>query len=113
MMNFDMRVKYRGFSFDAGYYYRWLDKFGGSNLDSQGFSELKDDGFFVMAAYMVIPKMLRLSQHIIKYLATMEIRGEQEPGLIFIRGRTVSHGFVYSIFISIKVRSVVYHFHIL
>lgn len=59
MMNFDTGVKYKGFSFDAGYYYRWLDQFGGSNLDSLGFSEIKDEGFLLMTSYMIIPKMLQ------------------------------------------------------
>lgn len=60
MLNFDMGIKYRGFSFDAGYYYRLLDKFGGSNLQTLGFTELKDDGFILMTSYMFIPKMLQV-----------------------------------------------------
>lgn len=59
MMNFDMGVKYKGFSFDAGYYYRWLDKFGGNNLESLDFTDLKDDGFVLMTSYMIIPQMLQ------------------------------------------------------
>ena len=60
MVNFDIGLKYSGFSFDAGYYYRWLDKFGGENLQLLGFTELKDDGFLVQSSYMFIPKVLQL-----------------------------------------------------
>ncbi len=60
MMNFDIGLKYSGFSFDAGYYYRWLNRFGGENLQLLGFTELKDDGFLVQSSYMFIPKALQL-----------------------------------------------------
>jgi hypothetical protein len=60
MTNFDLGIKYKGFSFDAGYYYRWLNKFGGDNLDSLGFTELTDDGFLMLASYMISPKFFQL-----------------------------------------------------
>ncbi len=76
MMNFDIGLKYSGFSFDAGYYYRWLNKFGGDNLQLLGFTEFKDDGFLCsvflydhsrsICSYMLV---------IQRYSATTEIWG--------------------------------------
>ncbi len=60
MTNFDIGMKYKGFSLDAGYYYRWLDKFGGDNLGSLGFTELTDDGFLVLTSYMIVPQFFQL-----------------------------------------------------
>ncbi|MBX7041838.1 MAG: hypothetical protein K1X85_02955 [Ignavibacteria bacterium] len=60
MTNFDIGMKYKGFSLDAGYFYRWLDKFGGDNLGSLGFTELTDDGFLLLSSYMVVPQFFQI-----------------------------------------------------
>ena len=60
MASFDFGIKYRGFSLDGGYYYRWLDKFGGDNLGSLGFNELTDDGFLLLSSYMIVPQFFQL-----------------------------------------------------
>lgn len=60
MASFDFGIKYRGFSLDGGYYYRWLDKFGGDNLGSLGFNELADDGFLLLSSYMIVPQFFQL-----------------------------------------------------
>jgi hypothetical protein len=54
----DVGLKYRGFSFDAEYYWRWLNKFTG--LNTAGLPEIRNHGFQLQASAMAIPKTLQL-----------------------------------------------------
>jgi hypothetical protein len=58
MLDFDGGLKYRGFSLEGEYYWRWLDDFQGPN--TAGLATLFDHGFQLQAAAMVIPRTLQL-----------------------------------------------------
>ena len=53
--------KYRGFSFNAEYFARWLQNFGTSEGLPLPHSSLFDDGFFAEGGYMLVPKKLELN----------------------------------------------------
>lgn len=57
MLALDAGVKYRGWSLDGEYYFRWIDDF-----DVEGFvpvTELYDTGFQVQASTMLLPRTLQ------------------------------------------------------
>jgi hypothetical protein len=53
----DVGLKYHGFSFDAEYYWRWLNNFTG--LNTAGLTEIRNHGFQLQASAMAIPKTLQ------------------------------------------------------
>ena len=58
MFDVDGGLKYRGFSLEGEYYWRWLDNFKGPG--TQGLPQLFDHGFQVQGSAMVIPRTLQL-----------------------------------------------------
>ncbi len=63
-------VKYRGFSLDGEYYWRWVDNFSTIGPNPLSVSDLKDDGFQIQASAMLIPQTLQV------YLAGSKIYGQ-------------------------------------
>ncbi|HEX7288739.1 MAG TPA: hypothetical protein VF532_21320 [Candidatus Angelobacter sp.] len=53
----DVGLKYHGFSFDAEYYWRWLNNFTGAGV--VGLPEIRNHGFQLQASAMAIPKSLQ------------------------------------------------------
>jgi hypothetical protein len=53
----DVGLKYHGFSFDAEYYWRWLNNFTGPG--TAGLREIFNHGFQLQASAMAIPKTLQ------------------------------------------------------
>ena len=58
MFDVDGGLKYRGFSLEGEYYWRWLDDFKGPG--TQGLPQLFDRGFQLQGAAMVVPRTLQL-----------------------------------------------------
>lgn len=58
MFDVDGGLKYRGFSLEGEYYWRWLDNFKGPG--TQGLPQLFDHGFQLQGSAMVIPRTLQL-----------------------------------------------------
>ena len=59
MTSIDAGIKYEGFALEGAYYWRWLSNFTGTGTDSLGFNILTDNGFQVMASYMILEKKLQ------------------------------------------------------
>ena len=55
----DGGVKYRGFSLDGEYYWRWVDNLRGPGTETLPFESLKDDGFQLQASGMMLPETLQ------------------------------------------------------
>ena len=72
MVSVDAGIKYRGFSLEAEYYWRFLTNFTGQNTD--GIADVKDHGFQVQASAMVLPKAVQV------YLSGSEILGQYGNG---------------------------------
>jgi hypothetical protein len=53
----DVGLKYHGFSFDAEYYWRWLNSFSGPG--TAGLPEIRNHGFQLQASAMLVPKSLQ------------------------------------------------------
>jgi hypothetical protein len=53
----DVGLKYHGFSFDAEYYWRWLNNFTGPG--TAGLPEIRNHGFQLQASAMALPKTLQ------------------------------------------------------
>jgi hypothetical protein len=69
--SFDIGLKYRGFFIQTELYHRVLSKF-----DADGpipIDQIVDDGYYVQAAYMAIPKVLEA------YASTSRVNGEFNP----------------------------------
>ncbi len=58
MFDIDGGLKYRGFSIEGEYYWRWLDDFEGPG--TEGLSQLRDRGFQLQGSAMLVPKTLQL-----------------------------------------------------
>lgn len=58
MLDFDAAVKYRGFSLEGEYYWRWLDNFKGPG--TEGLPQFFDHGFQLQGSAMVVPRTLQL-----------------------------------------------------
>jgi hypothetical protein len=58
MASVDAGVKYRGFSLEGEWYWRWLSGFQGTN--TQGIEDIHDTGFQLQASAMAIPKTLQV-----------------------------------------------------
>ena len=67
MSSIDGGFKYKGFSLEGEYYWRWLSNFKGSNVS--GIADINDHGFQLQSSAMVVPKILQV------YLSGAEIRG--------------------------------------
>jgi hypothetical protein len=72
MSSVDAGVKYRGFSLEAEYYWRWLSNFAGTNTG--GIANINDHGFQAQSSAMVVPKFLQA------YLSGSEIQGHYGDG---------------------------------
>ena len=59
MASADIGIKYKGFSFDGEYYWRWLSNFTGDSTQDLGFRVINDNGFQAMLSYMIIPQRLQ------------------------------------------------------
>src|SRR5262249_20753675 len=57
MMSIDGGVKFKGLSFDAEYYWRWLSNFRGTN--TEGIADINDHGFQIQSSGMLIPKIIQ------------------------------------------------------
>ncbi|MEY2919412.1 MAG: hypothetical protein RL261_717 [Pseudomonadota bacterium] len=68
----DAGLKYKGIFLQAEYYQRWLDNFDADGLLPVG--EIKDDGFYVQAAFFPIKQKLEL------YALTSQIYGDSDAG---------------------------------
>lgn len=68
MFDVDAGIKYRGFSFAAEYYKRWLNNFSGPGTSA--LAEVRDNGFQLQASAMVRPKLMQL------YAAGSEVFGK-------------------------------------
>ena len=58
MFDIDGGLKYRGFSLEGEYYWRWLDNFKGEG--TAGLEPLFDHGFQLQGSAMVVPRTLQL-----------------------------------------------------
>ncbi len=58
--NIDAGIKYKGFSLDGAFYYRLLNEFGGTGIDSLPFDNRKDQGYLILASAMLLQKTLQL-----------------------------------------------------
>jgi hypothetical protein len=67
LANVDGGIKYKGFSVEAEYYWRWLSNFTGTGTG--GIADIDDHGFQLQTSAMVVPKTLQA------YLSGSEIRG--------------------------------------
>lgn len=72
MASADFGVKYKGFSLEGEYFWRWLSNFTGTN--TQGIADIKDHGYQIQSSAMVIPKTLQV------YLSGAEILGRYGDG---------------------------------
>lgn len=68
MLDVDGGLKYRGFSLEGEYYWRWLDDFKGPG--TEGLPQLFDRGFQLQGSVMVVPKLLQL------YVGASRINGQ-------------------------------------
>jgi len=57
MISLDGGFKYRGYSLEGEYYWRWLDNFRGEN--TQGLPGVFDHGFQLQGSAMVVPQILQ------------------------------------------------------
>jgi hypothetical protein len=69
MFSVDAGAKYKGFSVEAEYYWRFLGDYAGTNVS--GIEDIDDHGFQVQTSAMAIPKKLQL------YLSGGAIRGDK------------------------------------
>jgi hypothetical protein len=60
MESVDAGVKYKGFALEGEFYWRQLQNFRGTSVDSLPFDHLSDTGFQLQASAMVMPKQLQL-----------------------------------------------------
>ena len=75
MASVDAGVKYKGFSVEAEYYWRWLSKFSGPGTDV--IADIDDHGFQVQASAMPIKNILQA------YVSGSEILGHYGDGSDF------------------------------
>ncbi len=67
MASVDAGIKYRGFSIEAEYYWRWLSDFAGPGAGA--IEDIDDHGYQVQTSAMVLPQILQA------YLSGSEIKG--------------------------------------
>lgn len=72
MMSFDQSLKYKGFSVETEFYWRWLGNFQGSNTG--GIADINDHGFQLQVSAMPVKKTLQV------YFGTSAIRGHYGNG---------------------------------
>lgn len=70
MSTVDAGLKYRGFSAEGEYYWRWLDDFRGPGTDLLAFDEVDDHGFQLQTSAMLVPETLQF------YLSGSKIFGD-------------------------------------
>jgi len=68
MASLDVGLKYKGYSFEAEYYWRELSNYVGSNVSS--IDDIRDDGYQIQVSMMALPQLLQL------YGGVSEIRGD-------------------------------------
>jgi hypothetical protein len=69
----DAGMKYQGMFLQFEYFHRWLDGFQADGVDIP-IREIKDQGFYVQAAFYPLPKVLEL------YTGTSQIYGDSSQG---------------------------------
>jgi hypothetical protein len=67
MSSIDGGVKYKGFSLEGEYYWRWLSDFEGT--DTGGIADINDHGWQLQSSAMLVPKLVQV------YLSGAQIRG--------------------------------------
>ena len=67
MSSIDGGVKYKGFSLEGEYYWRWLSDFEGT--DTGGIADINDHGWQLQSSAMLVPKIVQV------YFSGAEIRG--------------------------------------
>jgi hypothetical protein len=67
MSSVDAGVKYKGFSLEGEFYWRWLSNFTGTN--TEGLKNINDHGYQLQSSAMVVPDFLQL------YLSGSQILG--------------------------------------
>jgi hypothetical protein len=72
MSSIDAGVKYKGFSVEAEYYWRWLSNFQGTNVS--GIADIDDHGFQIQASAMAVRDILQV------YAGGSEINGHYGDG---------------------------------
>jgi len=75
MASLDGGVKYKGFSVEAEYYWRWLNDFAGTN--TAGIADIDDHGYQIQASAMAVKNVLQV------YLGGSEILGHYGDGSEF------------------------------
>jgi hypothetical protein len=75
MASLDGGVKYKGFSVEAEYYWRWLNDFAGTN--TAGIADIDDHGYQIQASAMAVKDVLQV------YLGGSEILGHYGDGSEF------------------------------
>jgi len=60
MTSIDAGMKYKGFSLEGEYYWRWVNDFSGRGVENLTFDQLTDNGFQIQASGMVIPSTLQV-----------------------------------------------------
>ena len=72
MSSVDGGLKYKGLSFEAEYYWRWLSDYEGSNVS--GIPDINDHGYQIQASAMAVPKIVQVyvgnSRHLRPVTAT-------------------------------------------
>jgi hypothetical protein len=88
----DAGIKYKGFSLEGEYYWRWLSNFTGSNTG--GIADINDHGFQLQSSAMVIPKKLQVyfsgAQILGRYGNASEIRAGANYYFLAERGLRVN-----------------------
>ena len=79
MSSLDAGFKYKGFSVEAEYYWRWLTDFTGVNTG--GIADIDDDGFQLQTSAMAIPKVLQVYLSGSKIFGTHGDASELRAGL--------------------------------
>jgi hypothetical protein len=92
MASVDAGIKYKGFSLEGEYYWRWLSNFTGSNTG--GIADINDHGFQLQSSAMVIPKKLQVyisgAQILGRYGDASEIRAGANYYFLAERGLRVN-----------------------
>ena len=97
MASVDAGIKYKGFSLEGEFYWRWLSNFTGSNTG--GIADINDHGFQLQSSAMVIPKTLQVyvagSQILGRYGDASEVRAGANWYFLKERGLRVNAEWIH------------------